>query len=84
MSTYGYVILFSTSLVAGAIALICWLLEVIFKKLHLDVVSEIFEILKFIATLGLISSGGVFILMLSIKGLVFVVTYVADFIFALL
>lgn len=83
MSTYEFVFFFSVSLVSGVIALICWLLELTCKKLHLNAISEIFNILKRTAILSAILFGGFFILMLSLTGLSIVVTYVADFIFAL-
>lgn len=46
MSAYEFIIFFSVSLVSGVIALICWLLELTCKKLHLNAISEIFNILK--------------------------------------
>ncbi len=84
MSTYEFILFFSVSLVSGVIALICWLLEVIFKKLHLNAISEIFSIFKRTAILSAVLFGGFFILILSLTGLAFIVTYVTDFIFALL
>lgn len=83
MSAYEFILMFSISLVSGVIALICWLLELTFKKLHLNAISEIFSILKRTAILSAILFGGFFILMLSLTGLGIVVEHVADFIFAL-
>lgn len=83
MSTYDFVFFFSVSLVTGIIALICWLLELIFKKLHLNAISEIFNFLRCLALFAAFLFGSVFILILSFTGIGIVVKYVTDFIFAL-
>ncbi len=83
MTTYEFVFFFSVSLVVGVIALICWILELILKKLHLNAISEIFIILRCTAIFAAILFGSFFILMLSLTGLGIVVKYVTNFIIAL-
>lgn len=83
MSAYELIFFFCISLVSGIIALICWLLELIFNKLHLNAISEILGILKQAAILASVLFGGFTILFLSLSGITFIVIYIADFIFAL-
>lgn len=90
MSAYAFIFIFSVSLVSGVIALICWLLEVIFKKLHLNVISEIFANFKCMTIIVASLFIGIFIIVLVLIGLCIIskyiaclISYVADFIFSL-
>lgn len=83
MSAYDIVLFFVISFLSVVIALICWLLKLIFDKLKLNDISEIFDALKRTAILAAILFGGFIILILVFSGIASIAIYITNFIISL-